>query len=279
MSEEQFSLREFVWPSFPQQYLLLVSDDKVSTHTEEDLEVLHSFKNKILLSSRKTGDEFFLLGAPSVTSLSTVEKPLSLFKDRFLMWFGVWYGIVYTLFVLPVLVEELFFLYSTWWYMSIITSLAWYVGLTIYRFSQPTVRFLAAMLVGEYAGAPVYLPYPFPYSTLSVKKYLEMLDRNYYEVMISRTSEAELKAALSVMRTENALLARELAEHKVSFENAATIVRQRLLKTSDWLQQIEIAAYQRRMLVLAGVSALIALVLGLALGFVLSGGGVMISAG
>ena len=183
------------------------------------------------------------------------------------------------MFTLPVFFEELFWLYSAWWYMSIITSLAWYVGLTVYRFTLPSVRYFAAMLVWTYAGAPVYAPYPYPYSTLSVKKLLEILDRSYSEIMISRASEAELKSALSVLKTENAVQSREIAEHKSAFENITTIVRQRFLKTSDWLQDIQIQALQRRMLIFAAISAFVALVLGLVLGYVLSAGMMFVEPG
>ena len=271
------NVKDFFWPSFPQQYVLLVSDDKISSITEKELETIHSFRNKMLLRNKESGEEFFVIGASSVYSLSTTERPLTLFKESFLLWFAVWYGVVYTMFTLPVFFEELFWLYSAWWYMSIITSLAWYVGLTVYRFTLPSVRYFAAMLVWTYAGAPVYAPYPYPYSTLSVKKLLEILDRHYAEVMVNRASEAELKAALTVLKTETATQAKELAEHKAAFENAATIVRQRLLKTSDWLQDIQIQAMQRKMLLFAAGAGVFALILGLVLGYVLSGGGVMIA--
>jgi len=266
------NLRQFIAPKFPEEVIRLDTLDGERWEIV-DFEVLKHFKNKSLLLDRESGNEFMIIGGP-LDELFINASPYYLFLSDVFLFILFWYSVSYWgLVFLPT------YLQWDWvWreplYVATVTGIFVHLINQMIRFKSPYLRVLEAKEYGTYAGVKVFVPRPYPYSSLSIRKELELLDKSYHELMITRETEMELRTELSMLRSENVALALEVVKHKESYQLVESSVRERLMKEFGRELEERIRQVQHRLIIITILVAAITLILGLALGFSFAGGGI-----
>jgi len=265
-------LRQLVAPKFPEYVIRLdtLDGDRLEII---DFEVLRDMKNKSIVQDRESGMEFIVIGGP-LEELFVNASPYNLFLSDIFTFILFWYSISYWgLVFIPT--------YLGWdwiWreplYVASVTGIFVHLINQMLRFKSPYLRVLEAKEYGVYAGVKVFIPRPFPYSALSVRKELELLDKSYHELMITREAEMELRTELTMLKGENVALSTEIVKHKQSLQFLESIIRERLMK--EFARELEerVRQEKNRLIIIAILAASIMLILGLALGFSVAGGGI-----
>jgi len=271
----------YIVPRFPREVLTLVDKSgKIWEYVDEEIEVI--VKGKSMSIVRLHGSKSIktvAVAAGDPLSYAALHSPWQLFGHLAMKWLTFVYTIFYYMIFTPlILFSEVF---ANPGMIALATGIIVYIVSTYFRFRQPSILHIILHEYGEWGGLPLYVPGPHPQSRLGfieVMKYVGYMQSPRYRDEVIE----ELNKKVEVIEDENLRLREviyELSQRMGElYEKAVADVS--LTAPSEVIERIRANVLRevQAKIKFYWIIILVGLPLAFALGYVLAGGGVAISA-
>jgi len=279
------TLREWLFwyivPRFPKEVLSIVDKSgKVWEYADEEIEVIAKGKSMSIVRLRgEKSIKTVAVAAGDPLSYATLYTPWQLFGHLAMRWITFVYTIFYYAIFTPlILFPEIF---ANPAMIALATALVVYIISTYFRFKQPSILYIILHEYGEWGGLPLYVPGPHPQSRLG---FIEIMKYAGYVQSPRYRDEAieELNKKVEVLYDENLRLhgvIYELSQRMGQlYEKAVADVA--LTAPSEVIEKIRANVLRevQAKIKFYWIIILVGIPLAFAMGYLLAGGGVAISA-